>query len=94
MFPAITIAAEISRAACQDNLRFRPPTAVTICYDRFAGTPLETFDPTQTAPQTISPNHGVALDLLALGKVALPNARSLSPEERSSINEFFLSHFQ
>ena len=86
MFPAVTIAAEICHAACNGRLQYRPSTAVTVCYEHSAGMPLETFNPTRTPPQTISPSHTDALDWMALGKEALPNARALSPEERSSIN--------
>jgi hypothetical protein len=94
MFPAITIAAEIHQAVRYGDLQYRPPTAVTVCYEHFAGMPLATFNQAKTPSQAITPSHGVALDWMALGKEVLPNSRSLSPEERSSINEFFLSHFQ
>jgi hypothetical protein len=94
MFPAVTIAAEIYQAVRYTDLQYRPPTAVTVCYEHFAGMPIETFDQTNIPSQAIAPSHSVALDWMALGKEVLPNARSLSPEERSSINEFFLSHFQ
>jgi hypothetical protein len=95
MFPVITIAAEIHQAVRYGDLQqYRPPTAVTVCYEHFAGMPLETFNQAKTPSQAIASSHSVALDWMALGKEVLPNARSLSPEERSSINEFFLSHFQ
>ena len=90
MLPAITIAAEISRAASQGDFQYRSPTAVTICYQHRANLPLEVYDPTPDSEN----GCGAALDWIALGKEALPNARSLSPAERSSVNEFFLSHFQ
>lgn len=94
MLPAVTIAAQIYRSACYGDLQYRPPTAVTVCYEHSAGMPLETFNPARTLPQVIAPSHSAALDWMALGKEVLPNARALSPEERSSINEFFLSHFE
>lgn len=31
---------------------------------------------------------------ISLARTILPDARSLTPEERSSINEFFWSHFE
>ena len=37
--------------------------------------------------------HENALDWLSLSREALPDARPMTADERSSINEFFLSHF-
>jgi hypothetical protein len=90
MFPAVTIAAEISRAVCQSDIEYRPPTSVTICYEHRTNLPLEVFAP---IPESHNDANS-ALDWLALGKEVLPNTRPLSAEERSSVNEFFLSHFQ
>ena len=39
-------------------------------------------------------SHGAALDWMLLAKEALPNVSHLTSEERSSINEFFWSHFK
>jgi hypothetical protein len=39
-------------------------------------------------------NQSTPLDLMRLAKETLPNATPLTPEERVSINEFFLSHFK
>jgi hypothetical protein len=90
MFPAITIAAEINRAVCQSDFQYRPPTAVSVCYEHRARVPVSAL--ISLAPATTS--RDASLEWLALGKEALPKARPLSPEERLSINEFFWSHFE
>lgn len=40
------------------------------------------------------PVQGTALDWVMLAKEGLPNATPLTPEERSSINEYFWSQFE
>jgi hypothetical protein len=65
-------------------------TATTIELGGVEQLPTATFE----VEDRLEPSHRVALDWLAFTKEVLPNARPLTPEERSSINEFFWSHFK
>jgi hypothetical protein len=65
-------------------------TATTIELGGVEHLPTATFG----VEDRLEPGHRVALDWLAFSKEVLPNALPLTPEERSSINEFFWSHFK
>jgi hypothetical protein len=67
--------------------RFTFPTAVSILIDGSSQQPTATF----TAVESDSVDF--AMDWLGLSTDVLPNAEPLTPDERSSINEFFWSHF-
>jgi hypothetical protein len=49
--------------------------------------------PTATFAAVETDSAYSALDWLDLSKAVLPDAKPLTPDERSSINEFFWSHF-
>lgn len=66
---------------------FTSPTAVSILIDGSSQQPTATF-------ATVEPDSiHFALDWLDLSRHLLPNVERLTPDERSSINEFFWSHF-
>ena len=65
-------------------------TVTTIELEGIGQQPTATFE---LKPQ-LEPTYAAALDWLAFSKEVLPNARPLTAEERSSINEFFWSHFK
>ena len=67
-----------------------PNTAVSVVVQATEQQPTATFEVTES----VESSHRDALNWLALSQVVLPNAQPLTPEERSSINEFFWSHFE
>jgi hypothetical protein len=66
---------------------FTSPTAVSILIDGSSQQPTATFATVETD------SIHFALDWLDLLRHVLPNVERLTPDERSSINEFFWSHF-
>ena len=66
---------------------FTSPTAVSILIDSSSQQPTAMFATLETD------SIHFALDWLDLSRHVLPNAEPLTPDERSSINEFFWSHF-
>lgn len=92
MIPAINIAVPllISAANFPNGRGFRQTTAASITYEGHQALPTEAteLDKLETHP------HADALDWMSLAREVLPNAKPLTSEERSSINEFFWSHFK
>jgi hypothetical protein len=86
--PAIIIAPLILDLGYARENTFQSPTAVSILVEAREQQPTAVF---KAAP--VDPSYLSALDWLELSKVVLPDARPLTAEERSSINEFFWSHF-
>jgi hypothetical protein len=85
--PAAVIAPIILNLGYAQANTFTSPTAVSIVIDGSGQQPTATF----AAVETDSAYS--ALDWLDLSKAVLPDAKPLTPDERSSINEFFWSHF-
>ena len=85
--PAAMIAPMILNLGYAHANTFRVPTAVSIVIDG------STQQPTATFAAVESDSIHTALDWLDLSNHVLPNAKPLTPDERSSINEFFWSHF-
>jgi hypothetical protein len=86
-FPAIIAPIILNLAYAQANT-FASPTSVSVVVEATEPQPTATFKAVQ-----INSAHLLALDWLDLSKTVLPNAQPLSAEERSSINDFFWSHF-
>ena len=85
--PALIIAPIILNLGYAQANTFTSPTAVSIIMDGSGQQPTATFAPAEWDSSYL------ALDWLDLSKAVLPDAEPLTPDERSSINEFFLSHF-
>jgi hypothetical protein len=85
--PAAIIAPIVLNLAYAQANTFSSPTAVSILIDRTEQQPTATFAATKVDSAYL------ALDWLDLSKAVLPDAAPLTPDERSSINEFFWSHF-
>jgi hypothetical protein len=85
--PAAIIAPMIFNFGYTHANTFTSPTAVSILIDGSSQQPTAMF----AALETDSIHF--ALDWLDLSRHVLPNAEPLTPDERSSINEFFWSHF-
>ena len=86
-FPAIIAPIILNLAYAQANT-FAPPTSVSVVVETTEPQPTATFKAAQ-----IDSAYLLALDWLDLSRTVLPNAQPLSAEERSSINDFFWSHF-
>jgi len=69
---------------------YRQSTATSVIYQ---GRESLTLKAVELAALSIEA-HSAALDWMMLAKEVLPNATSLTSEERGSINEFFWSHFK
>jgi hypothetical protein len=69
---------------------YRQSTATSVVYEGCEILPLTASE----LEGLLIESHGVALDWVLLAKEALPNVTPLTPEERSSINEFFWSQFK
>ncbi len=69
--------------------RFEAGTAASIKIESREEQPTMTFavEAAKTSP------HESALDWLSLSQEVLPEARPMTADERSSINDFFWSHF-
>lgn len=65
-------------------------TATSVVYEGSESLPLEAIE----LEALTFENHTAALDWMLLAKEALPNTTPLTSDERSSINEFFWSHFK
>lgn len=87
-FPAAIFAPIILNLGYAQANTFEAPTAVSIAVEATEPQPTATFKAAQ-----IDSAYLVALDWLDLSKTVLANAQPLSAEERSSINDFFWSHF-
>jgi hypothetical protein len=85
--PAAIIAPMILNLGYTHANKFTVPTAVSIVIDSSSQQPTATF----AAAENDSIHD--ALDWLNLSSYVLPHAKPLTPDERSSINEFFWSHF-
>lgn len=86
--PAAVIAPIILNLGYSQASTFKSPTAVSVVVDTTESQPTVTFQPVQ-----IDSAYLLALDWLDLSKTVLANAQPLTAEERSSINDFFWSHF-
>jgi hypothetical protein len=85
--PAAIIAPIVLNFGYAQANEFTWPTAVSIVIDGSGHQPTATFAAAEDA-------FGYsAFDWLDLAKAVLPDAEPLTPDERSSINEFFWSHF-
>lgn len=69
--------------------RFEVGTAASIKIESHELQPTMTF---AVGAEKIS-SHEAALDWMSLSSEVLPDARPMTADERSSINEFFWSHF-
>ena len=69
---------------------YRQSTATSVVYE---GREVLTLKASELEALSIE-SHSAALDWVLLAKEALPNVTPLTSEERSSINEFFWSHFK
>jgi hypothetical protein len=69
---------------------YRQSTATSVIYEGCESLPLKAME---LEALTVE-GHSAALDWIMLAKESLPNATPLTSEERSSINEFFWSHFK
>lgn len=85
--PVAIIAPMIFNLGYAHGNTFTSPTAVSILIDGSSQQPTATF----AAVETDSTHF--ALEWLDLSIHVLPNVEPLTPDERSSINEFFWSHF-
>lgn len=79
----------VNLAPYNQEKRFEVGTAASIRTESREQQPTMTF---AVDAESSSP-HETALDWLSLSREALPDARPMTANERSSINEFFLSHF-
>jgi hypothetical protein len=70
-------------------MRFEVGTAASIKIESRELQPTMTF---AVSAEKIS-SHETTLDWMSLSSEVLPDARPMTPDERSSINEFFWSHF-
>ena len=69
---------------------YRQSTATSVVFEGRESLPLEASELEALSIES----HSAALDWMMLAKGALPNITCLTSEERSSINEFFWSHFK
>jgi hypothetical protein len=69
---------------------YRQSTVTSVVYEGCEILPLKASELEALSIES----HSAALDWILLAKEALPNITPLTPEERSSINEFFWSHFK
>jgi hypothetical protein len=85
----IAIPLYVSLAPYSQAKRFEAGTAASIRIEAQEQQPTMTFavDVEKSSP------HATALDWLSISNEVLPNARPMTADERSSINEFFWSHF-
>ena len=87
--PTLAIPLYVSLAPYSQAKRFEAGTAASIKTESREGQPTMTF-----AVEVAKPSpHETALDWLSLSREVLPDARPMTADERSSINEFFWSHF-
>ena len=86
-FPAVIAPIILNLAYAQVNT-FASPTSVSVVVEATEPQPTATFKAAQ-----IDSAYLLALDWLDLSKTVLATAQSLTAEERSSINDFFWSHF-
>jgi hypothetical protein len=87
-FPAAIIAPIILNLGYTQANTFSSPTAVSVLVETTESQPTITFKAAQ-----IDSAYLLALDWLDLSKTVLANTQPLTAEERSSINDFFWSHF-
>jgi hypothetical protein len=88
--PEIMMAKWLDQAEYTGEGSFSPTTAASILYIREAELPIEVFGTFACG----EPKQADALDWISLSQAVLPNARSMTPGERKSINKFFWSHFK
>ena len=69
---------------------YRQSTAMSVVYEGREVLPLKASELEALSIES----HSAALDWMLLAKEALPNVSPLSSEERSSIDDFFWSHFK
>jgi hypothetical protein len=86
--PVAVIAPIILNLGYNQASTFASPTAVSVLVDATESQPTVTFQPAQ-----IDSAYLLAMDWLDLSKTVLADAQPLTAEERSSINDFFWSHF-
>lgn len=87
--PSTAISLCVSLSPYGQAKRFEPGTAASIRIESREEQPTMTFAVEAAKP---SP-HETALDWLALSREVLPDAQPMTADERSSINDFFWSHF-
>lgn len=87
--PTLAIPLYVSLAPYSQAKRFEAGTAASIKTESREQQPTMTFAVEVEKP---SP-HETALDWLLLSREVLPDARPMTADERSSINDFFWSHF-
>jgi hypothetical protein len=85
-----TLAIPLCFAPYSQAKRFEAGTAASIKIESMEQQPTMTF----AVEVEKFPARDSALDWLSLSREVLPNAQPMTTEERSSINEFFWSHFQ
>jgi hypothetical protein len=84
-----TLAIPLCFAPYSQAKRFEAGTAASIKIESMEQQPTMTFAVEIEKPAP----HETALEWLSLSRDVLPNAQPMTAEERSSINEFFWSHF-
>ena len=87
--PTLAIPLYISLAPYSQAKRFEAGTASSIKIESREDQPTMTF---AVGAEKSSP-HETALDWLSLSREVLPDAQPMTDDERSSINDFFWSHF-
>lgn len=87
--PTLAIPLCISLSPYSQAKRFEAGTAASIRIESREEQPTMTFVVDAAKP---SP-HETALDWLALSQETLADARPMTTDERTSINDFFWSHF-
>jgi len=69
---------------------YRQSTATSVVYEGREILPLKASELEALSIES----HSAVLDWMLLAKEVLPNVTPLTSEERSSVNEFFWSHFK
>ena len=80
----------LTQSECNPRTSFQQTTAATVTYQGERQIPTDCFTVSIESDSMVKDSF----DWMSLSSEVLPNARPLTAEERSSINEFFWSQFK